>query len=180
MERKVRVRFAPSPTGALHIGGVRTCLYNYLFAKQHGGDMIFRIEDTDSNRFVPGAEEYLVGDNVTWGAMRDSGTLPGSGKLVEGGGVEASVTIDHVASYLEFKMSDKFLTYSVARAEYQDFNRWHDVWTKNDRFKINYNETNFVSIAEMLTYNIDFTDWTYFKPTGGGSWWQENKRRTDR
>ena len=60
MERKVRVRFAPSPTGALHIGGVRTCLYNYLFAKQHGGDMIFRIEDTDSNRFVPGAEEYII------------------------------------------------------------------------------------------------------------------------
>ena len=54
-ERKVRVRFAPSPTGALHIGGVRTALYNYLFARQHGGDMIFRIEDTDSNRFVPGA-----------------------------------------------------------------------------------------------------------------------------
>ena len=53
-ERKVRVRFAPSPTGALHIGGVRTALYNYLFARQHGGDLIFRIEDTDSNRFVPG------------------------------------------------------------------------------------------------------------------------------
>ena len=52
-ERKVRVRFAPSPTGALHIGGVRTALYNYLFARQHGGDLIFRIEDTDSNRFVP-------------------------------------------------------------------------------------------------------------------------------
>ena len=46
-ERKVRVRFAPSPTGALHIGGVRTALYNYLFARQHGGDLIFRIEDTD-------------------------------------------------------------------------------------------------------------------------------------
>ena len=56
-DRKVRVRFAPSPTGALHIGGVRTALYNYLFARQHGGDLIFRIEDTDSNRFVPGAEE---------------------------------------------------------------------------------------------------------------------------
>ena len=51
-ERKVRVRFAPSPTGALHIGGVRTALYNYLFARQHGGDLIFRIEDTDSNRFA--------------------------------------------------------------------------------------------------------------------------------
>jgi len=59
MDKKVRVRFAPSPTGPLHIGGVRTALYNYLFAKQHRGDFILRIEDTDSQRFVPGAEEYI-------------------------------------------------------------------------------------------------------------------------
>lgn len=59
-ERKVRVRFAPSPTGPLHIGGVRTALYNYLFARQHGGELVFRIEDTDSTRFVPGAEEYIL------------------------------------------------------------------------------------------------------------------------
>lgn len=64
-ERRVRVRFAPSPTGPLHIGGVRTALYNYLFAKQHGGDFIFRIEDTDSHRFVPGAEEYIV-ESFKW------------------------------------------------------------------------------------------------------------------
>ncbi len=64
-ERRVRVRFAPSPTGALHIGGVRTALYNYLFAKQHGGDLIFRIEDTDSSRFVPGAEEYII-ESFRW------------------------------------------------------------------------------------------------------------------
>lgn len=64
-ERKVRVRFAPSPTGPLHIGGVRTALYNYLFAKQHGGDFIFRIEDTDSQRFVPGAEEYII-ESFRW------------------------------------------------------------------------------------------------------------------
>ena len=64
-ERRVRVRFAPSPTGALHIGGVRTALYNYLFARQHGGDLIFRIEDTDSNRFVPGAEEYIL-ESFKW------------------------------------------------------------------------------------------------------------------
>jgi len=64
-ERKVRVRFAPSPTGALHIGGVRTALYNYLFAKQHGGDLVFRIEDTDSNRFVPGAEDYII-ESFKW------------------------------------------------------------------------------------------------------------------
>ena len=72
-ERKVRVRFAPSPTGALHIGGVRTALYNYLFARQHGGDLIFRIEDTDSNRFVPGAEEYIL-ESFKWlGIQFDEG-----------------------------------------------------------------------------------------------------------
>ena len=64
-ERPVRVRFAPSPTGPLHIGGVRTALYNYLFARQHGGQFIFRIEDTDSNRFVPGAEEYII-ESFKW------------------------------------------------------------------------------------------------------------------
>ena len=64
-ERRVRVRFAPSPTGALHIGGVRTALYNYLFARQHGGDFVFRIEDTDSSRFVPGAEEYII-ESFRW------------------------------------------------------------------------------------------------------------------
>ncbi|MDE5762749.1 MAG: glutamate--tRNA ligase [Bacteroidales bacterium] len=58
--RKTRVRFAPSPTGPLHIGGVRTALFNYLFAKKNGGDFLLRIEDTDSNRFVPGAEEYII------------------------------------------------------------------------------------------------------------------------
>ena len=65
MERPVRVRFAPSPTGPLHIGGVRTALYNYLFARQHGGTMILRIEDTDSQRFVPGAEEYIL-ESLRW------------------------------------------------------------------------------------------------------------------
>ncbi len=64
-DRKVRVRFAPSPTGALHIGGVRTALYNYLFTRQNGGDLVFRIEDTDSNRFVPGAEEYIL-ESFRW------------------------------------------------------------------------------------------------------------------
>lgn len=63
--RKVRVRFAPSPTGPLHIGGVRTALYNYLFARKHGGELIFRIEDTDSTRFVPGAEDYII-ESFRW------------------------------------------------------------------------------------------------------------------
>ncbi len=77
MERKVRVRFAPSPTGPLHIGGVRTALYNYLFARQHGGDMILRIEDTDSNRFVPGAEDY-INESLAWlGIKIDEGVREG-------------------------------------------------------------------------------------------------------
>ena len=79
-ERRVRVRFAPSPTGALHIGGVRTALYNYLFAKQHGGDLVFRIEDTDSNRFVPGAEEYII-ESFKWlGIKFDEGVSFGGDK----------------------------------------------------------------------------------------------------
>ena len=64
-ERPVRVRFAPSPTGPLHIGGVRTALYNYLLARKHGGTMILRIEDTDQNRFVPGAEQYIM-ESLKW------------------------------------------------------------------------------------------------------------------
>ncbi len=79
-ERRVRVRFAPSPTGALHIGGVRTALYNYLFARKHGGDFVFRIEDTDSNRFVPGAEEYIL-ESFRWlGIQFDEGVSFGGDK----------------------------------------------------------------------------------------------------
>ncbi len=75
--RRVRVRFAPSPTGALHIGGVRTALYNYLFARRHGGDFILRIEDTDSQRFVPGAEEYIM-ESLDWcGIKIDEGVREG-------------------------------------------------------------------------------------------------------
>ncbi len=77
MNRKVRVRFAPSPTGPLHIGGVRTALFNYLFARQNGGDMILRIEDTDSQRFVPGAEDY-INEALAWlGIGIDEGVREG-------------------------------------------------------------------------------------------------------
>ena len=77
MSRRVRVRFAPSPTGGLHLGGVRTVLYNYLFAKHHGGDFIVRIEDTDQSRYVPGAEEYIF-DTLNWcGLEPDESTQHG-------------------------------------------------------------------------------------------------------
>ena len=82
MERKTRVRFAPSPTGPLHMGGVRTALYNYLFAKQRGGDFIIRIEDTDSQRFVPGAEKYII-EALNWcGIVPDEG-VDAAGNVVE-------------------------------------------------------------------------------------------------
>ena len=73
MERKVRVRFAPSPTGPLHMGGVRTALFNYLFARKHGGDFLLRIEDTDQTRYVPGAEDYII-ESLKWcGLVPDEG-----------------------------------------------------------------------------------------------------------
>ncbi|MBQ9669792.1 MAG: glutamate--tRNA ligase [Prevotella sp.] len=76
-DRRVRVRFAPSPTGPLHIGGVRTALYNFLFARQHDGDFVFRIEDTDSTRFVPGAEDYII-ESFRWlGLKFDEGVAIG-------------------------------------------------------------------------------------------------------
>lgn len=78
MERKVRVRFAPSPTGPLHMGGVRTALYNYLFAKKHGGDFILRIEDTDQTRFVEGAEAYII-ESLKW-----CGIMPNEGQGIGG------------------------------------------------------------------------------------------------
>lgn len=92
---KVRVRFAPSPTGPLHIGGVRTALYNYLFAKKHGGDMLLRIEDTDSARFVSGAEEYII-ESLNWLGI----------KIDEGVGVGGS----H-APYRQSERKDIYLKY---------------------------------------------------------------------
>ena len=82
MERKTRVRFAPSPTGPLHMGGVRTALYNYLFAKQRGGDFIIRIEDTDSQRFVPGAEKYII-EALNWCGITPDEGVDAAGNIVE-------------------------------------------------------------------------------------------------
>ena len=82
MERRTRVRFAPSPTGPLHMGGVRTALYNYLYAKQKGGDFIIRIEDTDSHRFVPGAEKYII-EALNWCGIHPDEGVDENGNVVE-------------------------------------------------------------------------------------------------
>jgi len=101
-ERPVRVRFAPSPTGPLHIGGVRTALYNYLFAKQHGGKFLLRIEDTDQKRFVPGAEEY-INESLAWlGLTVDEGVKEGG----EYGPYKQSERMDIYASYAHQLVSE--------------------------------------------------------------------------
>ena len=123
MARKTRVRFAPSPTGPLHMGGVRTALYNYLFAKQNGGDFIIRIEDTDSQRFVPGAEKYII-EALNW-----CGIIPDEGVDADGNVVEtASERHPHAPyrqsqrkpiyrQYAEQLVADGFAYYAFDTAE---------------------------------------------------------------
>ena len=92
MIKKVRVRFAPSPTGGLHLGGVRTVLYNYLFAKKHGGDFLLRIEDTDQSRYVAGAEEYIF-DTLKWC------------------GLEPDESVQHGGNYGPYRQSERKASY---------------------------------------------------------------------
>ena len=107
------MRFAPSPTGALHIGGVRTALYNYLFAKQHGGQLVFRIEDTDSSRFVPGAEEYIL-ESFRWlGIKFDEGVSFGGGH----GPYRQSERRDIYKKYVERLLEAGYAYYAFDSAE---------------------------------------------------------------
>ena len=123
--RRVRVRFAPSPTGPLHIGGVRTALFNYLFARQHGGDFVFRIEDTDSHRFVPGAEEYII-ESFKWlGIKFDEGVSFGG----DHGPYRQSERRDIYKKYVDQLLADGKAYYAfdtpeeldAKRAEIQNF-----------------------------------------------------------
>lgn len=124
-ERRVRVRFAPSPTGPLHIGGVRTALFNYLFARQHGGDFVFRIEDTDSHRFVPRAEEYII-ESFKWlGIKFDEGVSFGG----DHGPYRQSERRDIYKKYVDQLLADGKAYYAfdtpeeldAKRAEIQNF-----------------------------------------------------------
>ncbi|MFA5329645.1 MAG: glutamate--tRNA ligase [Prolixibacteraceae bacterium] len=116
MERKVRVRFAPSPTGPLHMGGVRTALFNYLFAKKHGGDFLLRIEDTDQNRFVPGAEEYII-ESLKWcGLVPDEGVGFGG----EFGPYRQSERKLMYKKYADYLIENDFAYYAFDTAEELD------------------------------------------------------------
>ena len=106
MEKRVRVRFAPSPTGALHIGGVRTALYNYLFARQHGGEMLLRIEDTDSTRFVPGAEEYIL-EALDWLNIGIDEGLRAKKSKIESKKLKEGIEIESVGAHGPYRQSER-------------------------------------------------------------------------
>jgi glutamyl-tRNA synthetase len=113
MSEKVRVRFAPSPTGPLHIGGVRTALFNYLFAKKHGGDFILRIEDTDQKRFVEGAEEYVI-ESLKWAGIPHN---EGQGVGGEYGPYKQSERMHLYKEYADFLLDNDKAYYAFDTSE---------------------------------------------------------------
>ncbi len=119
MSKQVRVRFAPSPTGPLHIGGVRTALFNYLFAKKNNGVFYLRIEDTDQNRFVPGAEEYIL-EALTWLGIAPDETV---GKNEKFGPYRQSERKDLYKQYADKLINSGWAYYAFDTAEALDFHR---------------------------------------------------------
>jgi len=148
-ERPVRVRFAPSPTGPLHMGGVRTALYNYLFAKKHGGTFIIRIEDTDQNRFVPGAQDYIM-DALAW-----CGISPSEGPGI-GGDFGPYVQSERKSMYREY--ADQLIASEHA---YIAFDTSEELTTMRDQAKQmgmpnwQYNNTTRSSMKNSLTLPSD-------------------------
>lgn len=116
MQKKVRVRFAPSPTGGLHLGGVRTVLYNYLFARQHNGDFVLRIEDTDQSRYVPGAEEYIF-ETLKWCGLEPDESVEKPGPY---GPYRQSERKDIYKKYAEELVQKGFAYYAFDTAEELD------------------------------------------------------------
>lgn len=149
MNRKVRVRFAPSPTGPLHIGGVRTALYNYLFAKQNNGDFLLRIEDTDQTRFVPGAEEYII-QSLNW-----LGINYNEGVGIEGGPHAPYRQSERKETYKQF--SDQLLESGHA---YYAFDTPEELDEMRERLKANgmapqYDAVSRASMKNSLTLSSD-------------------------
>ena len=121
MSKPVRVRFAPSPTGPLHIGGVRTALFNYLFAKKNNGVFYLRIEDTDQNRFVPGAEEYIL-EALEWLGIAPDETV---GKNEKFGPYRQSERKELYQQYADLLLHSGNAYYAFDTAESLDFHRKH-------------------------------------------------------
>ncbi|MBQ4183540.1 MAG: glutamate--tRNA ligase, partial [Bacteroidales bacterium] len=171
MEKRTRVRFAPSPTGPLHMGGVRTALYNYLYAKQNGGDFILRIEDTDSHRFVPGAEQYIIE------ALRWCGIVPDEGVDDEGKVVEVASEKHPHAPYRQSQRRPIYRQYAeqlvaagwayyafdsaedlAARREYAEKNGQTFIYNAISRMELRNSLT--LSAEEVGRLLAETTDWT--------------------
>lgn len=154
MARRTRVRFAPSPTGPLHMGGVRTALYNYLYAKQHGGDFIIRIEDTDSQRFVPGAEKYII-EALNW-----CGIIPDEGVDREGNVVETASEQHPHAPYRQSQRRGIYRKYAEQLVEngyaYYAFDTSEELSAKRSEMEANkqtfiYNHLTRMSLRNSLS-----------------------------
>ena len=171
MEKRTRVRFAPSPTGPLHMGGVRTALYNYLYAKQNGGDFILRIEDTDSHRFVPGAEQYIIE------ALRWCGIVPDEGVDDEGKVVEVASEKHPHAPYRQSQRRPIYRQYAeqlvAAGWAYYAFDSAEDLAARREEAEKNgqtfiYNAISRMELRNSLTLGAEevgrllaeTTDWT--------------------
>lgn len=147
----IRVRFAPSPTGPLHIGGVRTALYNYLFAKKNGGKLILRIEDTDQNRFVPGAEQYII-DSLNWcGIEFDEGVTDG-GKY---GPYKQSERKQIYLQYAEMLINSKHAYYAFDTAE--ELNKIRSGY-ESQKLTFTYNAIERKKLHNSLTLSKEETD----------------------
>lgn len=151
MNRRIRTRFAPSPTGPLHIGGVRTALYSYLFAKKHGGDFILRIEDTDRNRFIPGAEEYIV-ESLNW-----CGIIPDE-SIVHGGmfaPYRQSERKEIYQRYAERLIADGQAYYAFDRAEELEALRLN---AEKDKRVFSYDASVRMNLRNSLSLSYDETE----------------------
>jgi glutamyl-tRNA synthetase len=146
MTKAVRVRFAPSPTGPLHIGGVRTALFNYLFAKKHNGTFILRIEDTDQNRYVEGAEKYIV-DSLNWCSIPFD---EGPGKNEKFGPYRQSERKDLYKKYAEQLIASDNAYYAFDTAESLDYYR-KDHEAKGKTFIYNWHNRHFLKNSITLT-----------------------------
>ena len=152
MERKVRVRFAPSPTGPLHMGGVRTALYNYLFARQHNGDFILRVEDTDQARYVPGAEDYII-ESLKWcGIMPNEGVGFGDGSYVP---YRQSERKEMYREYAEQLVRDGFAYYAFDQEkELEDIRKGLEA----EKSSFSYNYITRKSLKNSLTLSKEESD----------------------
>jgi len=160
MERRTRVRFAPSPTGPLHMGGVRTALYNYLYAKQKGGDFIIRIEDTDSHRFVPGAEKYII-EALNW-----CGIIPDEGVDAQGNVVETASAQHPHAPYRQSQRRSIYRKYAEQLIDngyaYYAFDSAEELESKRAEAEASgqtfiYNQSTRMSLRNSLTLPEDET-----------------------